>query len=68
MNEKVHVITCSLFQVGFKIKQIMKDEDFYKDRDSQIAAIEKTFEKAKVEVGIEHSVTLNYLYDDHLKG
>lgn len=34
-------------RVGFKIKQIMKDEDVYKDRESQMAAIEKTFEGAK---------------------
>ncbi|CAG2213561.1 PAF1 [Mytilus edulis] len=34
-------------RVGFKIKQIMKDEDVYKDRESQIAAIEKTFKGAK---------------------
>ncbi|XP_052107195.1 RNA polymerase II-associated factor 1 homolog [Mytilus californianus] len=34
-------------RVGFKIKQIMKDEDVYKDRESQIEAIEKTFEGAK---------------------
>ena len=34
------------YRVGFKIKQIMKDEDVYKDRESQMAAIEKTFEGA----------------------
>ncbi|XP_012946128.1 RNA polymerase II-associated factor 1 homolog [Aplysia californica] len=34
-------------KVGFKIKQIMKEEDLYKDRESQIGAINSTFEKAK---------------------
>lgn len=37
-------------RVGFKIKQIMKDEDIYKDRASQIQAIDKTFEQAKEKV------------------
>lgn len=37
----------SLCRVGFKIKQQMKEEDLYKDRDSQIAAIQATFERAK---------------------
>lgn len=30
----------------------MKDQDIYKDRESQIAAIEKTFEKAKIPVSL----------------
>ncbi|XP_059176484.1 RNA polymerase II-associated factor 1 homolog [Physella acuta] len=34
-------------KVGFKIKRIMKEEDLYKDRQSQINAINNTFEKAK---------------------
>ncbi|KAH9492685.1 RNA polymerase-associated factor [Bulinus truncatus] len=34
-------------KVGFKIKRIMKEEDLYKDRESQINAINNTFEKAK---------------------
>lgn len=34
-------------KVGFKIKQTMKEEDIYKDRESQINAINDTFEKAK---------------------
>lgn len=34
-------------RVGFNIKKGITEEDFYKDKDSQIAAIEKTFEKAK---------------------
>lgn len=37
----------NFFRVGFKIKKIMKEEDLYKDRESQINAINNTFEKAK---------------------
>lgn len=40
----------SACRVGFKIKQIMKDEEIYKDRASQIEAIDKTFERAKEKV------------------
>ncbi|ESO96428.1 hypothetical protein LOTGIDRAFT_115833, partial [Lottia gigantea] len=40
----------SEIRVGFKIKQKMRDDDMYKDRDSQIAAIEKTFDTAKEEI------------------
>ena len=40
------------FRVGFKIKQSMKDEELYKDRDSQIAAIEHTFVKAAEPVSL----------------
>ena len=38
-------------RVGFKIKQLMREEDLYKDRDSQIAAIEHVFECAQSPVG-----------------
>ncbi|CAG5136016.1 unnamed protein product, partial [Candidula unifasciata] len=34
-------------KVGFNIKKIMREEDLYKDRESQINAINNTFEKAK---------------------
>ena len=34
-------------RVGFRIKQIMKDEEIYRDRESQIKAIDKTFAKAQ---------------------
>merc|ERR1719290_305078 len=37
-------------RVGYHLKKMQKDEDVYKDRESQIAAIEKTFEDAKVPV------------------
>ena len=39
--------TVVFYRVGFKIKQNMRDEDVYKDRESQMAAIEKTFVGAK---------------------
>lgn len=42
-------------KVGFKLKQIMKDEDLYKDRDSQIKAIEKTFHNATVPITKHYS-------------
>ena len=34
------------------MKQQMKEEDLYKDRDSQIAAIQGTFDRAKDPVSI----------------
>ncbi|KAH9506122.1 RNA polymerase-associated factor [Dermatophagoides farinae] len=34
-------------KVGFGVRKRMRDENFYLDRDSQIAAINKTFESAK---------------------
>jgi RNA polymerase II-associated factor 1 len=37
-------------RVGYQLKKMFKDEDIYKDRDSQIAAIEKTFVDAKLPV------------------
>ena len=37
-------------RVGYHLKKMQKDEDVYKDRESQIAAIEKTFEDAKVPI------------------
>ncbi|KAL5009065.1 hypothetical protein ScPMuIL_014646 [Solemya velum] len=42
-------------KVGFKIKQNMKEEDVYKDRQSQIEAIEKTFNKAREEITRHYS-------------
>lgn len=33
--------------MGFSIKKQLKEEDLYKDRDSQIKAIEETFELSK---------------------
>ena len=39
-----------VFRVGFKIKQQMREEDLYKDRESQIAAIQATFDRAKDQV------------------
>jgi len=37
-------------RVGYNIKKAITEEFFYKDRESQITAIEKTFAKAKEEV------------------
>ena len=38
------------FRVGYNIKKAITEDFFYKDRDSQITAIENTFEKAKQSV------------------
>ena len=40
-------------KVGYKIKKDMKDDNLYLDRESQITAIDKTFEEAKKPI-IEH--------------
>lgn len=37
----------SLSRIGVSVKQQFTEEEIYKDRDSQIAAIEKTFEDAQ---------------------
>lgn len=42
-------------RIGAGVKDLMKEEDLYKDRDGQIAAIEKTFSDAKVEITKHHS-------------
>ncbi|XP_028321376.1 RNA polymerase II-associated factor 1 homolog [Gouania willdenowi] len=47
-NEKVEV------KIGVSVKQQFTEEEFYKDRDSQISAIEKTFEDA------QKSITQHY--------
>lgn len=42
-------------KVGYNIKKYLKGENLYKDRDSQIKAIEATFEEAKQPVERHHS-------------
>ncbi len=37
-------------RVGFNIKKYFKEEDIYKDRESQLQAIEDTFESVKAPV------------------
>lgn len=39
-------------RIGVSVKQQFTEEEIYKDRDSQIAAIEKTFEDAQKAVGV----------------
>ena len=34
-------------RIGHNLKKLFKEEDLYRDRDSQIKAIEETFEAAK---------------------
>ncbi|KAL2096704.1 hypothetical protein ACEWY4_008852 [Coilia grayii] len=48
-NEKVEV------KIGVSVKQQFTEEEIYKDRDSQIAAIEKTFEDAQKTVTQHYS-------------
>ncbi|XP_041090607.1 RNA polymerase II-associated factor 1 homolog [Polyodon spathula] len=48
-NEKVEV------KIGVSVKQQFTEEEIYKDRDSQIAAIEKTFEDAQKPVTHHYS-------------
>ena len=40
-----------LLRIGVSVKQQFTEEEIYKDRDSQISAIEKTFEDAQKPVG-----------------
>jgi len=41
--------------VGYSIKKSLKDETLYMDRDSQIKAIEKTFEDSKKSIEKHYS-------------
>lgn len=41
---------CVVFRIGVSVKQQFTEEEIYKDRDSQISAIEKTFEDAQKSV------------------
>jgi hypothetical protein len=43
---------CSVLRIGVSVKQQFTEEEIYKDRDSQIAAIEKTFEDAQKPVRV----------------
>uniref|UniRef100_H2YJZ3 RNA polymerase II-associated factor 1 homolog n=1 Tax=Ciona savignyi TaxID=51511 RepID=H2YJZ3_CIOSA len=42
-------------RIGAGAKEIFKQDDLYKDRDGQIAAIKKTFEDAKIEITKHYS-------------
>ncbi|PIO34983.1 hypothetical protein AB205_0081190 [Aquarana catesbeiana] len=46
LEEEIQAPTSSK-RIGVSVKQQFTEEDIYKDRDSQIAAIEKTFEDAQ---------------------
>ncbi|XP_037317355.2 RNA polymerase II-associated factor 1 homolog isoform X2 [Pungitius pungitius] len=48
-NEKVEV------KIGVSVKQQFTEEEIYKDRDSQISAIEKTFEDAQKSIAQHYS-------------
>lgn len=48
-NEKVEV------KIGVSVKQQFTEEEIYKDRDSQISAIEKTFEDAQKNISQHYS-------------
>jgi len=42
-------------RIGSGVKEILQEEEAYKDRDAQIQAIEKTFEEAKKEITKHHT-------------
>lgn len=57
------------FRIGVSVKQQFTEEEIYKDRDSQISAIEKTFEDAQKPVNsimcaeiISYLLLLKYVY------
>ena len=55
--------TCFVFRIGVSVKQQFTEEEIYKDRDSQISAIEKTFEDAQKSVSERiTSLAKNLLY------
>lgn len=47
-----------VFRIGVSVKQQFTEEEIYKDRDSQISAIEKTFEDAQKSVNMHYEVPL----------
>ncbi|NWH98766.1 PAF1 factor, partial [Tichodroma muraria] len=56
-NEKPEV------KIGVSVKQQFTEEEIYKDRDSQIAAIEKTFEDAQKPVGMWINPCAQVIFD-----
>ena len=50
------------FRVGYNIKKNLKEDMMYKDRDSQIKAIETTFDFAKKQVFIIQITNAIQLY------
>lgn len=51
-----------LSRIGVSVKQQFTEEEIYKDRDSQISAIEKTFEDAQKSVS-EHIFSLLIMFN-----
>lgn len=56
----VSLLSCNLVftfstRIGGGVKDLFKQEEMYKDRDGQIAAIQKTFEDAKKDITKHHS-------------
>lgn len=55
-------------RIGVSVKQQFTEEEIYKDRDSQITAIEKTFEDAQKSVigrtGLTARALLRFLLSD----
>lgn len=56
----INIICC---RIGAGVKDLFKEEDLYKDRDSQIAAIQKTFVDAKVDIKKHYSKPNVYAVD-----
>lgn len=69
----LYVSLILLFRIGVSVKQQFTEEEIYKDRDSQISAIEKTFEDAQKTVSqhifrlhvIKHSLYFKMLRQLH---
>ena len=41
--------------IGFNVRKKMKEQNMYQDKDSQITAIEKTFDDARIPIERHHS-------------
>jgi len=46
----MNIIVDFFHRVGYNVKKLFTEEHLYKDRDSQIKAIEITFDRTKTEV------------------
>lgn len=57
-------ISLTAFRIGVSVKQQFTEEEIYKDRDSQISAIEKTFEDAQKPVRRHINMLLKFLLND----
>ena len=52
INEFIGYMLYFTHRVGYNVKKLFQEKDVYKDRESQIEAIEETFKAAKMPVRI----------------